>query len=126
MSLFLKLTCDVFLHFLQFCDSESVENTRAYQSEGVQHRTAFTNMRDAVRHQNLGNMKWIKDRKGHDKKNCTSEAARNGNLEILKWLIVNGYRYDFGKIYINTQCIIGCFTRIIFHVIPRCNPIPRF
>ena len=53
---------EMMLNILQFNTIVEIENTREFQSEFVKKCTTFVDMKDAIRTNNLSNMKWIKDR----------------------------------------------------------------
>ena len=73
-------------------------NTRIWQSEEVQDCTENLTLMNAVKCSNLNNLKWLKQVIGDDKFriegreliHCMSQAAHQGDLEIIKWLYANG------------------------------------
>ena len=94
----LQLPEDIFLIILEYCDEESILNTRDFQSLWVRRFTETTNFLQAVKSQNLQNMMWIKKRNanifmGINLKIC-AYTAKQGNLNILKWLKKNGCPWD--------------------------------
>ena len=109
MSLFYKLPDEIFLHLLHYCETDEIENTRAWQSKVVQHCTETRDMIQAVKNGNLDNIKWIKERMDNNAsqvgivregggvaaesredsdrwEDVFTTAAKHGYFDIMKWL----------------------------------------
>ena len=84
--------------FLEYCDYESIINTRFLQTERVRVMTQGNSMTRAIHANNLMNMKWIfrnyqvpryQLRAAH-----FHEAATGGNLVLMQWLLDNNCPWD--------------------------------
>ena len=74
---------------MEYCDHETLCNTREFQSQRVRRCTQFDDMKSAIKAGNLENAKWIARRNNEWKEygnNYLSSAARGGYLQCLKWL----------------------------------------
>ena len=85
---------DIVLNLLSFFDDKSIMNTRMWQSERVKHCTEELTFLNAIEFSNLDNLKWLYQVKRNgtfriDQKHCMLLAARNGKLNIMKWLHAN-------------------------------------
>ena len=58
--LFTGLPDDIVLILLSYCDLESIQSTRVWQSAKVRYYTQTITMNEAIAKENLDNMKWIK------------------------------------------------------------------
>src|SRR6478736_2207739 len=65
--------------WLSFVDEETLMNTRELQSDYVKKRTESFSMQDAARNGNLVNLKWLLANKYEFCKSTFSLAAKHGN-----------------------------------------------
>ena len=75
--------------FMNYCDYQTLCNTRELQSPRVRRCTQFGNMKKAIKAGNLENVKWIACQNNVLKKKgdvCLSYAAEVGQLDCLEWL----------------------------------------
>ena len=73
----------------EYCDHETLCNTRELQCTRVRRCTQFNDMKSAILAGNLENVKWTARRNDEwkdDSDSCLRLAAECGQLECLKWL----------------------------------------
>ena len=75
----------------EFCDQDTLCNTRELQSPRVRRCTRFKKMKKAIESGNLENAKWIAHQNDEwklcDGRYCLKVAAEDGPLDCLKWLL---------------------------------------
>ena len=84
------------LIFLNYCDFDSLVNSRVLQTKYVKECTESNDIIDAIKGSNLKNMKWIYEfKEGFEWFSYFFDvAAEYGNIKIMKWMKTKGCPWD--------------------------------
>jgi len=87
-------------------DIDMVQQTREFQSDYVKAHTKCLAFNEAVKAEDLVNLRWLKRNGRSGDSNSFLFAAETGNLEILEWLKENGCEWNkriFNKVMKNSN-----------------------